>query len=161
MAYCFPSKKAWVLLCVALAGVLGAAQPHLTFTSPAGKPVVVVVEGSTTPLVLHFWATWCPSCVEEFSGLGAAAGRCPTDAVRIIAINVGETADIARDYLAEHSITLESLLDTRGEVWRKISGSGLPVNLIWTGRERRVELGPRSAERWRETLSELGCVGTD
>ena len=42
-------------------------------------------------------------------------------------------------------------------LWRDLSGVGLPVNLIWTPEERRIDAGPRPPARWKETLVSLGC----
>lgn len=135
--------------------LLGADRP-LELRALDGEPVVLV-PGRERALVVHFWATWCPSCLEELGGLDAAARRCAAAGVRIAAVNVGDPVEEIRRYLARHPLGLELLRDPEGEVWRRLAGQGLPANATWREGERRVEVGPRSAEAWQAELARLGC----
>lgn len=112
---------------------------------------------SANPVVLHFWATGCPECVEELGSLDAASRGCAETPVRILLVNVGEDEQEIRDFLAAHGVGLEVLRDPGGRVWRRVSGAGLPLNLTWDGSERQLALGPQDFLAWREALSALGC----
>jgi hypothetical protein len=91
--------------------------------------------------------------------LEAAAGACRGSAVRVLAVDVGEPAELVRRYLAEHSLALPVALDPEGRTWRRAGGRELPANLVWTGRERRVSFGPSDEATWRARLAGLGCRG--
>lgn len=47
-------------------------------------------------VVLNFWATWCPPCVEEMPELDALQGELRTRGVQIIGIGIDSAANIAR-----------------------------------------------------------------
>ncbi len=101
-------------LAVAAALLLGVDAP-LSLLSLEGEPVELRPEGSAA-LLVHFWATWCPSCVEELPLVEAAAARCPPDRVRIASVNVGEPVETVRAFLAERGLGLEVLRDPKGAV---------------------------------------------
>jgi thiol-disulfide isomerase/thioredoxin len=160
LGFSFRSETTLGLLLCAAMGLVGAAEERLAFTSLAGQPVTLDLEQDGPGLVIHFWATWCPSCGEELPLLDAAAAQCSEDVVRVVAVNVGEDAERIESYVDELGLRLSTLLDPRGKVWRQVSGVGLPANFIWAGGKRAVDVGPRSAEQWAETFRSLGCQPT-
>jgi thiol-disulfide isomerase/thioredoxin len=145
-----------LVLSLGAAASQGAEAGALALEDLDGKPVELSLDAGEAALLVHFWATWCPSCVEELSVLDAAARRCGAQ-VRVVAVNVAEDAEKIRRFVSEHALELRQLRDVRGDVWRRLSGRGLPVNLIWTPRGRRLEQGPREAKRWKQILEEIGC----
>lgn len=108
--------------------------------------------------VLHFWATWCPSCKEELGVLASAAARCAGSEVEVLAVDVGEPVEEIRAYLAEHPFALRVLRDPKGRAWRGSGGREMPANLIWTPEKRSWSVGPSSEAAWRERLAGLGCA---
>ena len=78
---------------LALADVNGAAVDWAQF---AGKP-----------LVLNFWASWCPPCVKEMPLLDEFARTHPD--IQVLGVAV-EPARAARDYLVEHPVAYRILL---------------------------------------------------
>ena len=151
------SRRSWIgALCASL-GLIGASGTPLVFTSMAGDSVTLALEEGELAVVDHFWATWCPTCVEELGMLEAAAQNCRDGAVRVVIVNVGEEAERIAAYTSKLGLRLPVLRDPDGAVWRDISGVGLPVNLIWTREERRVDIGPHDAAAWADTFRSLGC----
>jgi thiol-disulfide isomerase/thioredoxin len=106
---------------------------------------------------VHYWATWCPSCAPELRVLADVARACAGSGVRVLAVDVGESAEEVRRYLAEHALDLPVALDPEGRTWRRAGGRELPANLVWTASERRVSFGPSDADAWRARLAALGC----
>ncbi|HXV36757.1 MAG TPA: TlpA disulfide reductase family protein [Myxococcota bacterium] len=151
--------------CFALLDAPGAAPARAQQASSAafelvsldGEAVIVEPPEKSGPVVLHFWATWCPSCVEELGLLDREAAPCRAARVRVVAVNVGEDVETIRRYTAQHALALESLRDPTGSVWRSLSDEGLPLNFTWLPGERRIELGPRTRAQWRTALAALGC----
>jgi thiol-disulfide isomerase/thioredoxin len=64
----------------------------LSFNDPSGKPVALA-KYRDKPLVVNFWATWCPPCVEEMPELSEwqlGAG----DKVSIIGIGIDSPSNV-------------------------------------------------------------------
>ena len=68
--------KRWRLFVCALA-LLGAGPPGSISLRTLDGDEAVIERGPAGPdWVLHFWATWCPECVEELPELALAARGC-------------------------------------------------------------------------------------
>lgn len=89
---------------------IGDPRPALIFPDLAGQPVALA-SFDGRPLVLNFWASWCPPCIGEMPMLDAFAKAHPE--VQIVGIAV-EPAQAARDYLAEHPVSYPILLGSEG-----------------------------------------------
>jgi len=139
-------------------GVGDVGAEPLRLETLAGEPVVLELREGDAALVVHFWATWCPECVEELPFLAGAAARCAGSGVRIAAVDVGEDAATIARFLEAHDVSLPVLRDPRGGVWRRLGGVGLPTNLVWTRDARTVEVGPRGRAGWTSALAALGCA---
>src|SRR5436305_1876301 len=61
-------------------------------------------------VVLNFWATWCPPCIEEMPALVAMqqnlSGR-----ITVLAISVDDDLIAYRSFLQQHNITLQTVRD--------------------------------------------------
>ena len=86
----------------------------------------------------------------------AAALACEGSGVRVVAVNVGESAETIAAFEAEQPIVLPALRDPDGRTWRRFA-RGLPANLLWTPAGQRSEVGPLDEAAWRAKLANLGC----
>lgn len=146
-----------ILLVGFVALVAGATAPPLRLETLDGAPVILEPRAGDTALLVHFWATWCPDCVEELPLVAQAASRCAGSGVRIVAVDVDEDPDTVVRFLRRHRVELPVLRDPRGRVWRSLGGFGLPTNLTWTPAERHIDVGARSRDAWARALAALGC----
>lgn len=95
---------AWAMLVLSFpAGAddgMPAAKLHVTLLD--GRPFSL--EGwRGKPVVVHYWASWCPSCVKELPQLDEA---CRQDGVKCIAISMdGERSEVTR-FLAAHPVAM-------------------------------------------------------
>jgi thiol-disulfide isomerase/thioredoxin len=94
---------------------LGASAPGAAVESLDGKPVDLATYVGKTPVVMEFWATWCPLCKKLEPGLEAArqkyAGRVTFISV---GVNSNQTAEKQRLYAAEKKIGGEFVFDKDG-----------------------------------------------
>lgn len=81
-------------------------------------------------VLLIFWATWCPPCVQEIPDLNAIVGRFPETQLKVLAVNVGESAETLKSFTAQHAVSYEILRDSSGSVAEKYGVDGLPVAVL-------------------------------
>ena len=63
------------------------------------------------PVVVNFWATWCPPCRDEFPVLADAAARHATDGLEVVGVVFNDDPGAARDFAAQAGATWPSLVD--------------------------------------------------
>jgi thiol-disulfide isomerase/thioredoxin len=94
---------------------VGTAAPAAAVQSLDGKPVDLAQYVGKTPVVLEFWATWCPLCKKLEPALEAArqkyAGRVTFVSV---GVNNNQTPDKQRIYAAAQHISGEFVFDKDG-----------------------------------------------
>ncbi|MFT5114809.1 MAG: thiol-disulfide isomerase/thioredoxin [Parasphingorhabdus sp.] len=83
-------------------------------------------------VVVNFWATWCPPCVEEFPSMQGLWDRLDQSDFEILAINVGEDNDDIRRFLTRFDPTIEFpiLLDRSMNTLQNWGVFGLPTTFI-------------------------------
>jgi thiol-disulfide isomerase/thioredoxin len=93
----------------------GTTAPALTLPSLAGVPVDLASMIGKKPMVIEFWATWCPLCKKlepQLEKARAAYG----DKVAFIGVGVSQnqSAERQRAYVTEKQMTGQFLFDQDG-----------------------------------------------
>ena len=70
------------------------------------------------PVIINFWATWCPPCRVEMPALQAAYEAHEADGLVILAVNSGESYQQVDKFFAEFGLTFTPLLDSEGTITR-------------------------------------------
>lgn len=83
-----------------------------------------------TPLVVNFWASWCDPCEEEMPLLAAAARR-DGDQIQFLGVDILDTRDPARTFLARYDVPYPSVFDPTGQVRDAVGGIGQPVTVFY------------------------------
>ena len=91
------------------------------------------------PLLIHFWATWCPICRAEESNIVVLARD---HQVLTVAMQSGGTAEVAA-YLNKHELQFPVMVDESGRIARRFGVLAVPASFIVdaNGRIRFVEVG--------------------
>lgn len=116
------------------------------------------------PLVVNFWATWCPPCVEEMPDLQQVRNAYVDRGVEVIGIGIDNAARIA-EFRDRHRITLPLLVAGAGgsELNRALgNGSGgLPYTVLIgaDGSIRERHLGQVKSEQLRRWLDAIVSPG--
>ncbi len=85
------------------------------------------------PLVVNFWATWCPPCRAEMPALQRAWEQLAKDGISVLGINVGEDAETVRSFIDEQPVELPLLLDPDTQASQRWPMRGLPTTFVVDG----------------------------
>jgi peroxiredoxin len=89
---------------------LGHPAPDFTLTTLEGEDLTLSsLQGQ--PVVLNFWATWCPPCRAEVPALGAVSDSLEGRAT-VLGVDVGESAQTVSAFVAERGVSYPIVLDT-------------------------------------------------
>jgi thiol-disulfide isomerase/thioredoxin len=130
----------------------------LTFDTPAGQQIAMAsLRGK--PLVVNFWATWCPPCVEELPLLDRFSREHAAKGWQVIGLAIDQPSSV-RKFLAGTPVTFPiGLAGLEGTELGKAlgnTGGGLPFTVVLRPdgavRERRIgKLAPADLSRWAAT----------
>jgi len=103
------------------------------------------------PVVINFWASWCPPCREEAPLLERTWRSYKYQDVLFVGVNIQDTEESARVYLKAFDITYPNGLDRHGKVTVDYGVIGLPVT-FFVNRDGIVE------RRWVGAVNESQMV---
>lgn len=82
-------------------------------------------------VILNFWATWCPYCIDEMPDLDKLSKEYSKSGETVIlAIDVQEDAKKVEKFVSDNKFSLPVLLDTDGSVASAYGISGYPTTFI-------------------------------
>lgn len=133
----------------------GQAAPDFALTTFDGRPVRLA-DFRGRPLVLNFWASWCAPCRTEAPVLGRVAAA-KADYVAFLGIDVRDTEDDARRFLAEYDVSYPNARDLDGTVEARYGGIGIPFTVFVAvdGTIERTWLGPIDERRLVAFVEEI------
>lgn len=139
----------WIGLAILLATVLAwpltgvLAKEEQTLTAIPDRPLAPDFalqdpEGHTQrladyrgkPVILHFWATWCPPCREEMPSMQRAHEALKADGIAVIAVNVGEDLETIDQFLEDEPVDFALPMDTDSKVAPRYPMRGLPATFV-------------------------------
>jgi thiol-disulfide isomerase/thioredoxin len=88
---------------------------------PELKGRSIAQPGSGAVLLVSFWASWCPPCIEEMPSLERLQERFAGQPFRLISVNIGESPETIQTFLDKVEVDFPVLLDPEGETlgpWR-------------------------------------------
>ncbi len=80
------------------------------------------------PLIIHFWATWCPTCKLEASNIEKISKEYQ---VITIAVNSGSDEKI-QSFMSEHGLTFTTINDNSGKISKQFKISVYPTTFIFS-----------------------------
>jgi cytochrome c biogenesis protein CcmG/thiol:disulfide interchange protein DsbE len=124
-------KAQWVILAVALAmpgsaraqdviGIpLGETPPAVTLESLTGDSVALSQWIGKKPVIVEFWATWCPICAGLLPRMEAAQKKFGDRAeFLVVAVAVNQSKNSVRRHLERHPMPFTFLWDGNGSAVR-------------------------------------------
>ena len=139
------------LLCAGVGGPARAAEnTEFTLESASGEHVSLRKAAAGKPVLLVFWATWCPHCNEAVPEINGIRSR-HSERLQILAINYMEKRRKVNAFIKEKGISYPVLLDSDGKVAGQFNVVGIPTYILLDRDGRVVHTGndlPGSLEKY-------------
>jgi peroxiredoxin len=121
--------------------------PEFTLPDPQGRPVRLGdLRGRW--VLLNFWATWCPPCVQEMPSLERLSRAMAERPFTVLAISLDvEGAAKVKPFAAHLGLTFPIVLDREGRVADRYGASDLPATFILDP-AGQVVLAAKGARDW-------------
>src|SRR5579863_1422987 len=88
---------------------IGTNAPDFTVQDDDRKVTLSQLRGQV--VVLNFWATWCPPCIEEMPSLVQMQQRMKEKGVTVLAVSVDVDQSNYQRFLRDHNVNLLSVRD--------------------------------------------------
>jgi peroxiredoxin len=82
------------------------------------------------PLIVNFWATWCPPCRQEMPSMQRAWEQLSDEGIGLVAINVGEDADTIFQFTADYPVEFPLPMDLDSKIVQAWPVKGLPTTFV-------------------------------
>jgi len=92
---------------------IGTAAPD--FTVHNADRTVALSQFKGQVVVLNFWATWCPPCIEEMPSLVQMQQRMKPKGVTVLAVSVDVDEGSYQRFVKDHNVNLLSVRDGDGK----------------------------------------------
>lgn len=146
------SSAAVVGLCVLAAASLtepivntGDKAPNFKIVTDGGKTITRKDFGGKV-LVLNFWATWCPPCIEEIPSLDQMARQLGPKGVVVLGVSVDKNQETYRKFLAGVKPSFQTALDPEADISASYGTYKYPETYVIDseGRVRQKHIGGRN-----------------
>jgi peroxiredoxin len=124
------------------APLIGFLAPDFVLQTSGGEEFKLSAQRGT-PVVLNFWATWCPPCRAELPELRSASER-HAGQITVVGVNQGESAAAVANSALELGLTFPIPLDHQGDVSQLYGVRSLPTTFFIDrdGVIRQIQNGP-------------------
>lgn len=85
--------------------------PAPDFTIRDDERTVALDQFKGQVLVLNFWATWCPPCIEEMPSLVQMQQRMKSKGISVLAVSIDVDENAYHEFLKQHGVNLLTVRD--------------------------------------------------
>ncbi len=79
------------------------------------------------PVLINFWATWCPPCRREMPDIIDRYNQNADDLV-VLAVNTREGLDLVEPFAESYEVTMPVVLDQTGDIMRLYEVDSMPTS---------------------------------
>jgi thiol-disulfide isomerase/thioredoxin len=107
----------------------GFAAPDTVITAFDGTSVTLS-DYSGSPVVVNFWASWCPSCVAELGAAIQPAFEAVGDDVAFVGVNIQDEPAAAIEMIEETGVEFDLAVDQDGDLFLAFGAIGMPFTAL-------------------------------
>lgn len=107
----------------------GVAAPDFTLATPAGE-TVTLSQFRGRPVVLNFWATWCPPCRNEMPALQSVWEQYRDQGLVVLGVNLDESAATIQAFTARVGVDFPTVIDRDLRVTERYQIIPLPTTFF-------------------------------
>lgn len=82
------------------------------------------------PVLVNFWATWCPSCKVELPEIAQVYHQYKSQGLTVLGINMREDSQTIKNYLAGTDYNWTMLMDSNGQLVNNYGVVGYPTTFF-------------------------------
>jgi len=135
----------WAIVIFILSNIISYLRKPDPSSTQLPSTTVQLLDGSSytmqkgKPFVIHFWATWCPTCKLEAENIEHLSKKYN---VLTIAVDSGDNEKV-KDYLDQRGLTFRVLNDQKGIWAQKFNVEAFPTTFIYNseGELKFTEVG--------------------
>lgn len=132
----FPGSIALASMLLALFGCYSGSRPARIGTSAPDFTVrdsdrsVTLSQFKGQIVLLNFWATWCPPCIEEMPSLVRMQQRMKAKGVTVLAVSIDVDEGAYRQFLKAHAVNLLTVRDPEQKISVLYGTHGWPETFV-------------------------------
>ncbi|OGS20550.1 MAG: hypothetical protein A2252_09835 [Elusimicrobia bacterium RIFOXYA2_FULL_39_19] len=109
-----------------------AASKAIEFTLEdlSGKQVNLKDFTKKKVVLVVFWATWCPYCVEEIPDLKNLYSKLDKKSFEILSVNIQESKERVASFVSKNGVPYTILLDKNASVAQSYKVNGIPYAVL-------------------------------
>ncbi|MDQ6700309.1 MAG: TlpA family protein disulfide reductase [Acidobacteriota bacterium] len=108
---------------------VGDTAPDFSIVADNGQTISAGNFGGKV-LVLNFWATWCPPCIQELPSLNAFSRRFAGQGVVVLGVSVDKDQKAYRDFLTRAKVSFLTARDPEQNINRDYGTLQFPETYI-------------------------------
>jgi peroxiredoxin len=108
---------------------VGDRAPHFKVVTEAGKTITPADFGGKL-LVLNFWATWCPGCIQEMTALDRFQQAMGPQGVVVVGISMDANEALYRRFLTQYPLSIQTARDPSWEISASYGTFQLPETYV-------------------------------
>lgn len=135
---------------------------EIRLKSVDGKVVDVRKDYAGKALLINFWATWCPHCVEEIPSMNRALKQLNNDYFAMVSISYRDTQAILKKFTQKIKVDFPILMDLDGKVSAQWKVFAFPSSFI-VDRQGNIRYSINAGNIWdsKEMLHYLKAVANE
>jgi peroxiredoxin len=132
---------------------IGALAPLFEAPQVDGTSIqLTALRGS--PVIVNFWATWCPPCIDELPLLEQLYQEYRAEGLQVVAVNMAEPESQVREWVSALDLNFPVVLDPQDRLRRLYYVIGQPSTYVISpdGTVSAIFYGPVDEERLRASI---------